>query len=164
MRRAILAAVAGLVLTLGAAVGWQHQRLADLRGQLTTAQANAIASQWEASAERATVTLITRHVDRIRVVHDTTTQLQRDTPTYVTPSMDHDYPLPVGFIRVHDAAAAGTLPGPAGAIDATRAPVAASTAAAVIAGNYGTCHETAEQLTALQDWWRAQQALRDAPP
>ena len=32
-------------------------------------------------------------------------------------------------------------------------------AAGVVAGNYTACHETAEQLSALQDWVRGLQAI-----
>jgi hypothetical protein len=40
------------------------------------------------------------------------------------------------------------------------AAVPAQALAESVVGNYGTCHETAEQLTALQDWIKAQQGIK----
>ena len=59
-----------------------------------------------------------------------------------------------GFVRLHDAAAAGDLPEPARGVDATAAGLALSTVAGTVAANYQTCHENAEQLRALQTWIR----------
>ena len=64
--------------------------------------------------------------------------------------------LPWGFVRVHDAAVRGDdLPAapesPAEPDDAA-SDVAASEAAAVIAGNYGACRADRQQLADLQAW------------
>ena len=59
-----------------------------------------------------------------------------------------------GFVRLHDAAAAGELPKPAGDADAPAAGLALSAVAGTVAGNYQSCHENAEQLRALQAWVR----------
>lgn len=58
--------------------------------------------------------------------------------------------LPGGFRVLHDAAARGEVPNPAGVTDA--APVPAQDAAATVAENYGTCNDTADQLERLQQW------------
>ena len=57
-----------------------------------------------------------------------------------------------GFVRLHDAAAAGELPEPARDADAAPAGVALSAVTGTLAANYQTCHENAEQLKALQVW------------
>jgi hypothetical protein len=59
-----------------------------------------------------------------------------------------------GFVRLHDAAAAGELPEPARDADAAAAGIALSAVAGTVAANYQTCHENAEQLRALQAWVR----------
>jgi hypothetical protein len=158
MKYLTLTLAALLVVACGVA-WWFHHEQADTSAQLVTAQAAAIASDFEASAARADVTRVTVYVDRVRVIHDATMTLQQEIPRYVTPDTDRAYPLPVGFVRVHDAAAAGVplLPS-AGDSDAAASGVAASTALGVIAGNYGACHEAAAQLTALQDWVKAHQS------
>jgi len=59
-----------------------------------------------------------------------------------------------GFVRLHDAAAAGELPEPARDADAPARGLALSAVAGTVATNYQTCFETAEQLRALQAWVR----------
>ena len=65
-----------------------------------------------------------------------------------------DFTFNLGFVRLHDAAAAGELPEPARDADAAAAGIALSTVAGTFAANYQTCHENAEQLRALQEWIR----------
>jgi hypothetical protein len=54
--------------------------------------------------------------------------------------------------RLHDVAAEGRVPEPARDADAAAAGISLSAVAGTVAANYQTCHETAEQLTALQGW------------
>lgn len=87
-------------------------------------------------------------------------------PEYVTAEADRTCVLPVGFVRVHDAAAAGegdALPEPAGQSNDAPSGVACSAAAVTIAGNYGDYAVVAAQLTDLQQWVRDQQALSASP-
>lgn len=153
--RALAIALALLLVLAGGTAWWQHRAAVDARAAAAAAQADAATAAWEASAANANVKIIEKFTDRVRVVHDTTHAIQQEIPRYVTPDADRRYPLPVGFVWVHDAAAAGVPLGdrPEGA-DAPSADVTASAASAVIVGNYGICHETAEQLTALQDFVR----------
>jgi hypothetical protein len=91
-----------------------------------------------------------------------TKEIIRRVPQILTPDVVARYPLPAGFVRLHDAAARGDLPaphGPAGHPDDAPSAVTAADAATVIAGNYGNCNETAAELSALQDWVRAQQTV-----
>lgn len=143
--------LAALLTAALAVIVWQRHRTADLSSRLASAQAQTIAALFDASVAKVDVKIITQYVDRVRVVHDTTQTLQREIPTYVTPATDRAFPLPVGFVRLHDAAATGVLPGPAGATDATASDITASQAADVIAANYGTCLEIREQLNAVLD-------------
>ena len=139
-----------LAIAAGALV-WQHHRLNGLAASLAQAQTQAIIAGFETSAARTDVQIVTRYVDRERVVRQIIHDIQRETPRYVTPDTDAAFPLPVGFVRLHDAAAAADLPGPPGPLDAQASAVTASDAALVIAGNYGTCHAIREQLNALID-------------
>ena len=68
-----------------------------------------------------------------------------------------------GFVRLHDAAAAGELPEPARDADAAAAGIALSAVAGTVAANYQTCHENAEQLRALQGWVSEVRAAEKAP-
>lgn len=150
-------AIAGLL-----ALGWWYGHLRYNAGQAST-QAKwdaAVAAQAVADAklgtQQAEVTerIVTRYVDRIKVVREKGKTIIQEVPRYVSAT---DCPLAPGFRVFHDAAAAGEVPDPAAVADA--APVPAATAAGTIASNYGTCHETAATLTALQAWVREQAAL-----
>jgi hypothetical protein len=143
--------LAALLLAALAVIAWQRHETASLSARLANAEANTFAALFEASAARLDVKIITRYVDRVRLIHDATHTLQRDIPTYVMPATDRAFPLPRGFVRVHDAAATGVLPSPARDTDAQASGVTASRAAGVIAANYGTCLEIREQLNAVLD-------------
>lgn len=106
----------------------------------------------------ATVQVVTKYVDRVKVVRATGDTIIKEVPVYVTAEADAACVLSRGFVRLHDAAAAGRIPEPAGGADASPAGIALSSVAGTVADNYERCHENAEQLTALQDWVRAQEA------
>lgn len=157
--------LAALLLAALVMIVWQRHHTADLSSRLASAQADTVAALFDASTARLDVKTITQYVDRVRVIHDTTHVLQREIPSYVTPATDRAFPLPVGFVRLHDAAASGVSELPAaGPADATASDITPSTAAGIITDNYGTCHETAAQLSALQDWIRERNALQRASP
>lgn len=67
--------------------------------------------------------------------------------------------LDAGWGRLHDHAAAGTVPDPAGSPDeAGGAPKAAASLTTVTA-NYAACRRTADRLDLLQEWVREQAAI-----
>ena len=119
----------------------------------TTAQQLAQAQAQIRQAE-ATVQVVTKYVDRLKIVRETGATIIKEVPVYVSPEADAACVLPRGFVRLHDAAAAGRVPEPAGGSDAAPAGIALSAVASTVADNYERCHETGEQLTALQAWIR----------
>ena len=103
---------------------------------------------------QATVKIVTEYVDRVRIVREKGDIIIKEVPVYVPVQADAACTINHGFVRLHDAAAAGELPEPAGDADAAAADVALSAVAGTVAANYRTCHENAEQLLALQAWAR----------
>ncbi|MCL4778931.1 MAG: hypothetical protein KJ049_01970 [Gammaproteobacteria bacterium] len=103
---------------------------------------------------QATVKVVTEYVDRFRVVREKGDAIVKEVPVYVPVEADAACTINRGFVRLHDAAAAGELPKPAGDADAPAAGLALSAVAGTVAGNYQSCHENAEQLRALQAWVR----------
>jgi hypothetical protein len=161
------------VLALAAAGGWwQARRLAAAQAAVSQAAAERAALhatlarlRAELDAARDTPTLITRYVDRVQHVQAAAHAIRQEIPAHVTPAADAACPVPAGFVRIHDAAAAG-LPAPdpaAGDPDAPAPGLALSTVADTVADNYATCHAITEQLTALQDWARRQAATEQQP-
>jgi len=103
---------------------------------------------------------------RIRTI---TRTIIKEVPVYVPAEADLRFALPVGLVRLHDAAATGhplsDAPGqpddPAGFLEPSDIPP--SRLGTVIAENYGVCHADAARFSALQDWVRQQQAAMNAP-
>ena len=163
--RAVVSILGGWRATLWFAgllwFAWQahaNGALADRLQRQTDAarQAAQVArAERDAAQGRVTVRVVTKYVDRIKVVRERAQTIVKEVPIYVPSGLPA---LPGSFRVFHDAAAAGVLPDPAGVADA--APVDPQAVAGTVADNYGTCHETAEQLTALQDWIRQQAAVK----
>ena len=130
--------------------------------------AGHVQSQWDAAVHQqtlqiaavrqrqaeATVQVVTRYVDRVRVVREKGDTIIKEVPIYVPVQADAACTINRGFVRLHDAAAAGELPEPARDADAAATGIALSAVAGTVAANYQTCHENAEQLRALQTWVR----------
>jgi len=128
--------------------------------------ASHVQAQWDAAIQQqalqaaaarerqaqATVKVVTQYVDRVRVVREKGDTIIKEIPVYVPVQADAACTINSGFVRLHDAAAAGELPEPARDADAAAAGLALSTVAGTVAANYQTCHATAEQLKALQSW------------
>jgi len=165
------ALVAAVCLTVGAGSGY---KVRDVMAQADSAKAakaevrtvervvyreRAAADVTQAAGEKAA----TRQAE-IRYV---TRTIVEKVPEYVTAEADRTCILPVGFVRLHDAAAAGegdALSEPTGQSNDAPSGVACSAAAATIAGNYGDYAAVSAQLTDLQSWIREQHALSAAPP
>ncbi|MBU9122353.1 hypothetical protein KTD15_26560 [Burkholderia multivorans] len=115
----------------------------------------------ERDAARRDVKIVTQYVDRVRVVREKGDTIIKEVPVYVDREADRACVVPLGFVRVHDAAAANVPLGHPGSTDAAATGVALSAVAATVADNYTTCHENAEQLIALQA--RVRDIEKEAP-
>lgn len=151
----------GAFLTLALAFWLYGERKADQREAKVRAEwAESIArgkrrlDELKAKQSKVTVKVETRYLDRVKVIREKGQTIVRNVPVYVPAGSCE---LPGGFRVLHDAAAQGELPDPASVADAAAVP--AQDAAATVADNYATCHESAERLTSLQDWVRRQQEL-----
>ena len=160
----IIAAIVLLAL-LGAIIGgaaWQEHRVSVAQQQrdanardladMTQARIDALV---EAGMARADVQVVTRYVDRVEYIQQAAKIITREVPVYVTQKADAACTVPVGFVRIHDAAATGTAP-PAAARDpdAPAAGVTLSGIAGTVADNYAICHAIRAQLIGLQEWAR----------
>ena len=138
--------------------------------------ASHVQTQWDAAIQQqalqtaaarerqaqATVKVVTQYVDRVQVVREKGETIIKEVPVYVPVQADAACTINRGFVRLHDAAAAGELPEPARDADAAAAGIALSAVAGTVANNYQTCHENAEQLRALQGWAREVRAAAQA--
>ncbi|MBR7995754.1 hypothetical protein KDX08_25230 [Burkholderia cenocepacia] len=141
---AIALAIAGVVIAI------QHARLVDA-GRRVYDLARAVRDRTdERDAARRDVKIVTQYVDRVQVVREKGDTIIKEVPVYVDREADRACVVPVGFVRVHDGAAANVPVGDPRGADAAPSGVALSAVVATVAGNYTTCHENAEQLIALQ--------------
>lgn len=144
-----LALAAAALIGFGWIKGAGHvQAQWDAAVQQQTLQAAAVRER----QAQATVKVVTEYVDRVRVVREKGDTIIKEVPVYVPTQADAACTVNRGFVRLHDAAAAGELPTPAGDPDAAASGLALSTVATTLTSNYQICHETAEQLRALQEW------------
>ncbi|WP_311238392.1 MULTISPECIES: hypothetical protein [unclassified Xanthomonas] len=142
-----------LIAVLVGGCVWQEQRVSTAqreRKQALDAKAAAIA---ERDSARASTKTVVEYVDRVQIVREAGATITREIPIYVTQKADAACAIPAGFVRLHDAAASGNPAGPpAGDPDAPAAGITLSGIAGTVADNYTSCHATAAQLSALQDW------------
>lgn len=141
-----------LALWLGYAAWREHQR--ELGRAEVRLQYAEQARRTDAARAAVAAPIAQRHAQAVERIRTVTKTITKEVPVYV-PS--DSCPLPGGFRVLHDAAAHGEVPEPARSADAAAVP--AQDAAATVADNYGTCRETAQRLTDLQEWIRQQQAL-----
>jgi hypothetical protein len=148
-----------ICLTIGFGAGWRVHDWKDASGQVQAVvkvarviekqgAINTVAAQKEQAAQ-----------DRIVLVTKT---IVEKVPTYVTPEADARCVIPVGFLRLHDAAAAGLPPvsEATGKPDDAPSGVELHTVTETVVGNYGVANSNAEKLGALQEWLRQQAAVR----
>ncbi len=131
---------------------WRHGA-ADMKAQArTTALVQA-----QGRINTAAAATDARVQTQIRYVTPTLTE---KVPVYVTAQTDARLPVPVGLVRLHDAAARGldlpAVPDPAGRPDDAPSRVEVSDLGRAIVGNYGECRADAARLVELQDWIRGQ--------
>ncbi|EKT4441569.1 TPA: hypothetical protein ACKP7M_002889 [Stenotrophomonas maltophilia] len=144
-------AIAALIAATAGLFSCQQARV----NRATTAldRANAEKKDLASKLELAqgTTRVVTEYVDRVQIVRERGDIITKEVPVYVTPTADAACAVPVGFVHIHDAAAAGIAPtGTAGDPDAPAAGVALSAVAETTAANYGQYHAAGEQVTALQ--------------
>ncbi|KHJ63597.1 hypothetical protein [Burkholderia glumae] len=144
--------VAGAIALAAAVVviAIQHARLVDAGQRVDDLARDVRDRTAERDAARRDVRVVTQYVHRVQVVREKGDTIIKEVPVYVDREADRACVVPVGFVRVHDGAAANVPVGDPGSADAAPSGIALSAVAATVAGNYTSCHENAEQLIALQ--------------
>lgn len=151
--------VAVFVFCLGVAWlrGAEHERA---RWEALDAEKEAALLAAVQRAARIEDRVIYRTIDRWRTVVERGETIIREVPRYVTVESDRRCIVPVGFARVHDAAADNSvLPAPAGDADAADSEVALSAVASTVAANYQQYHEVRTTCEGLQAWAREVSAV-----
>ena len=164
-----------LVLAAGIAGGssyathhWDEVAYLKLQQSIVLANEKAVVAA-EAKQKRlddATNTAEVAYLKANPVIVNQTKTVIRNVNHYISAKDNASFQLPIGLCILLDAAASGSgaaaSSDPAPIADGTPCPVAASDAAAIIAGNYGQYREIAAELTALQEWVRTEAVVLSA--
>ena len=147
------AAVAGLALLIGAGGTWRVMSWRAAAAKAATAfQAVRLVEHQANITMKISMNFEAARVDDIV----RTDQIIEEVPIHVTPAIDFVHPVPCGFVRLFNAAAHDPLPDGACGSDDAASGIALSAVAETTARNDGAYDICATQLSALQDWVRAQ--------
>lgn len=152
------AILTGVVLAVGlfgagTATGWKV-RDADSARDLVREQKVAIQTvEKQAAATDQVAGAHHAQAERVRTVFRTIT---REVPAHVPPATAARFPLPVGFVRLHDAGAlqvgVSAVPDAAGRPDDAASELGPDDAIGAILANYETAHQCRTAVLAWQDW------------
>lgn len=141
-------------LLAASAIAWallvQQLRLNRAESRATAAESMAIQLDADLRDARANTKVVTQYVDRVREIRVKGDTIIQRVPVYVTKEADAACTVPVGFVRLHDAAAANLPPGDPGDADARDSGLALSAVAETVSDNYTACHAVVAQLDALK--------------
>jgi hypothetical protein len=151
MRGLLLAAI----LWLGFNIGWQlHDALTINPRRAEVRPASRVQARQSEISSRVAESF--RHSsDQTRTVYRT---LYREVPAYVSASTTDQRTVPLGLVRLLNAAATGVSAVSAPSDEPNDAPAAAGldVLASSVVANYETCNTVRTQLLNLQDWIRNQ--------
>src|SRR5689334_3110458 len=129
--------VAGGAFKLGSDSGWARRDAEAVAADLAREKGAHLADLRALEVSQKVDSEHQRAAERLHTVYRT---IEREVPAHVTAEADARFPLPVGFVRVHDSAARGLpiadIHDAAGRPDGAASEVAASEAARTIAWNY----------------------------
>ena len=117
----------------------------------------------ETISANITTEVITKYVDRVKIVKEKGNVIIKEIPTYITKTDDAKCVVPNGFVVLHDSASRNEVPDTARIVDERASKIKISGVAETVGENYNTYHEVAEQLKSLQKWVRDQQELFNKP-
>jgi hypothetical protein len=148
----VLAALALALVAFGWVKGNQHgtQKLTDYQAAQVLATEKVIVKQG-----KITERVVTEYVEVKTKAQVVTQTIQTQVTKYAeaAPRLTLD----ANWVRLHDSAALGALPDPAGNADGTPGETTAAQALQAVTENYGACLRNADKLSALQDWVKRQQ-------
>ncbi|MCD9124030.1 hypothetical protein [Cupriavidus sp. UGS-1] len=154
---ALFLAVVLVVLGIAGTGAWLTDRYKDANKRAADAERTVASLRSQLDSAEGSVITVTKYVDRVRTVEVKGATIIKEIPRYVPAQADAACTVPVGFVRLHDAAAAGAVLGhDPGSVDAAPSGVALSAVAETVAGNYTDSHANAEQMTSLQEALRKQ--------
>jgi hypothetical protein len=128
--------------------------------QLKVKQMEVEIAKKELEAEHISHEVITKYVDRVKIVEGKTHEIIKKVPVYITKESDDKCIINNGFVSVFNASANQTdVPYTSRDINEGASNVKLSEVATVVSQNNGTYYQVAEQLKSLQGWIMKQREL-----
>jgi len=145
----------------------QSLRLAHAKTELSdlqAADAKAVAAAKALDAQSAAISQDQAHQfgDATEKVRTITKTLLKQVKVYVPASADARCVVPVGFVQLYNAAAAG-VPAPAGGPDQAPSGDDLSAVAASVVSNFGAAHDWRAEALTWRSWYAAQAAAWAKP-
>lgn len=153
--------------------------LSNAQAALLIAQADAAAARLEAQQTKVTTQVVTKYVDRVKVIHQKAATIIQEVPKYVTQADNQRCTVPHGFVKLWDMSNAGSsesyVPETTGApdegtpgtvniqVEEIPSDVTLSDIARQHAAESEYTLSVEEQLRALQEWVREQEKLSLTP-
>ena len=127
--------------------------------QLKVKEMQAQIAQTEKAGAEASVKIVTKYVDRVQIVKEKGDAIVQKIPEYISKESDAKCTIPNGFVVLHDAAVKGEVPDSSRDSNEAASGIALSSVGKTVTQNYTICHQTEEQLKALQEWVRTQEKI-----
>lgn len=161
-------------LVTGVASAWQACLACFAAGLILGGVAVWRVDSWREGAHQtgqaqATVRLVTHdahinsnlgtlYVPQFIFIKDETARREQEISQHVTPQIDAQYPLPLGFVRVRNDASHGTVPGPAAGRDEDPSGVPLSDLARADVADEGTLDLCRKMNAEWWDWYDQHEA------
>ena len=150
-----IAAALGLVLSV-----WLVHHHGYKQGVSDTLQAEAeAATHINTEQPKILERLRTIYLPAETKIKTVTKTIIKEVPVYVSKQDDARCVINNGFVRLHDSATKGELPGSPSGDDGDPSGVELSTVAKTVTSNYGACHLALSRLSEWQEWYRQNRAL-----
>lgn len=150
-------AFVGIVFSGGFATAWHIKSLSE---QAALAKAATDALHIEQVQDARTLDISIETANQLTTLQTITIALIQKVTTYVSAQADAACTVPVGFVRLYNAASSmSALPDAAGVSDDAASGVALSSVADITVRAFGICNTEIDRLRELQKWINAQRAV-----
>lgn len=130
--------------------------------QLKVKQIEAEIAKKELEAEKISHEVVTKYIDRVKIVEGKTHEIIKKVPVYITKESDDKCTINNGFVSLHNSSASQTkIPDTPRDINEGASNVKLSEVAVTVSENYGTYYQVVEQVKSLQYWINKQRELNN---
>jgi hypothetical protein len=151
--------VSTLIFLLGASWGIQHEG----QKRLEEAKQESVRIVKQIQREQVIVKQVdVKYRDRIKKIYLIGEEIENSVRNYISPAAGHDISVPLGFVRVHDAAWSNTLTGTPSESDGEPTGISLVEVAEATAHNATSCRAWREQALVWREFYSRLKTERNA--